>query len=153
MSCQLNWKLFRLVFYLKYMRCFFFVVIIIISIIIDIIACPAHIFSFVLFCSGLCNVGANSPILNQTSLISLCKWKIFFRHDWQPFFVVRKLKQQRERQLKINFWKWWLFCDYWLFFTSFIVDGASCKWTGRSAVEVNAENERVYCCVFTSWKP
>ena len=59
--------------------------------------------------------------------------------------VIRNLKQQRlQRQrkpdLKINIW--WRFCDYCLFLASFIVDWAGCKWTGRSAVGVNTENER-----------
>ena len=36
-----------------------------------------------------------------------------------------------------------LFCDYFLFLASFIVDMARFKWTGRSAVEVNIENKRI----------
>ena len=65
---------------------------------------------------------------------------------------IRKLKQQR-RQLqrkhhlkKIG--KWWLFFDYCFFLSFFIVDRARCKWTGRSAVEVNVENE-TFCVAFS----
>ena len=61
----------------------------------------------------------------------------------------RELKQQRrqrqrKRYLKINIWEMVTidFCDYCFFFASFFVDRARCKWTGRSAVEVNIENER-----------
>ena len=43
---------------------------------------------------------------------------------------------------KLTFRKCWLFSDYCFFLASFIVDRARCKWTGRSAVEVNIENER-----------
>ena len=44
-------------------------------------------------------------------------------------------------------WKWtfgkcWLFCDYCFFLASSVVDRVRCKWTGRSAVGVNYENER-----------
>ena len=35
-----------------------------------------------------------------------------------------------------------------MFLTSFVVDREGCKWTGRSAVEVNIENER-FTVVFT----
>ena len=43
-----------------------------------------------------------------------------------------------------------MFCDYYLFLASFIVDRARCKWTVRSAVGVNIAWEwLIYCCVFT----
>ena len=44
---------------------------------------------------------------------------------------------------KYTFEKWRLFCDYCFFLTSVIVDRTCCKWTGRSAVEANIENERL----------
>ena len=69
----------------------------------------------------------------------------------------RRRQRQRKRPLKINIWEIngdyflattiicslsALNCDNFLFLTSFIVDGARCKWTGRSAVKVNIANGR-----------
>ena len=41
----------------------------------------------------------------------------------------------------IDHGKFILICDYCFFLTSFIVDKAYCKWTGRGAIETNVENE------------
>ena len=41
-----------------------------------------------------------------------------------------------------------LFCDYCFFLASFIVELTRCKWTGRSTVQENEENER--CTVVCS---
>jgi len=40
--------------------------------------------------------------------------------------------------------------DYCFFLVSFIIDRARCKWTGRSAVKVNMENER-FTIVCSRW--
>ena len=52
------------------------------------------------------------------------------------------MQEQRKRHSKINIWEMVTICDYCFFLASFIVDRARCKWTGRSAGEVNTENER-----------
>ena len=61
----------------------------------------------------------------------------------------RELKQQlRQRQLtktsleNKHLGNGGYFRNYCFFLASFIVDRARCKWTGRSAVEQNIENER-----------
>ena len=41
--------------------------------------------------------------------------------------------------------------DYCVFFESFNVDRARCKWSGRSAVEVNIENE-IFTVVFSRYR-
>lgn len=44
--------------------------------------------------------------------------------------------------------KWWLFCDYYFFLASFIVDRARCKWTVRSAACWSKCREwEIYCCL------
>ena len=67
-------------------------------------------------------------------------------------FTIHKIKLQMttsrmgdNRELRQQRWQWEMmtnFCDYCLFLSSFIDDRARCKWTGRSAVKVNIENER-----------
>ena len=47
--------------------------------------------------------------------------------------------------------KWRLFCDYSFLLAPFIVDRACCKWTGRSAVKLNIENERC-TAVCSRWR-
>ena len=66
---------------------------------------------------------------------------IFLFHYW--LIIVDGLRSNDENGNENVTWKWWLLRDYCFFVASFIVDNARCNWTGRSAVEVNVENERL----------
>ena len=55
---------------------------------------------------------------------------------------LKRRQRERKRHLKINIWETVGERDYCFFLASFIIDRARCEWTGRSAIEVNIENER-----------
>ena len=44
--------------------------------------------------------------------------------------------------LEKNIWEMVTNCDYCFFLASCVVDRPHCKWTGRSPIKVNLENER-----------
>ena len=97
---------------------------------------------FLLFCDE----DVDSPYTKWVNFVSTSKHRVLMQ------FTIHKIKLQMttsrmgdNRELKQQRWQWEMmtnFCDYCLFLSSFIVDRARCKWTGRSAVKVNIENER-----------